>query len=83
MLFQLFAIFLQRARVARQVVGTVELHRVNKNTHHHHIGAGFGFVHQLHVAVMQVAHGRHQRDTFTFLAQTANVLAQQRQGFND
>ncbi|MNS56012.1 hypothetical protein D3C72_888610 [compost metagenome] len=81
--FELFTIFLQRARVARQIVGTIELHRVNENRHHDDIGAGFRFVDQFHVAIMQIAHGRDQGDTFTLLTQAANVLTQQWQGFND
>ncbi|MNP51264.1 hypothetical protein D3C76_1455700 [compost metagenome] len=81
--FELFAIFLQRARVTRQIVGAVKLHRVHEDRDHHHIGAGFGLFDQFHVAVMQITHSRDQSDTFTFLTQAANVLAQQRQGFND
>jgi hypothetical protein len=80
---QLFAIILQGARIARQVVGAVKLHRVDENTDHHHIRAGFGFINQLHMTIMQVAHRRDQRDTLTFLTQTADMLAQQRQGFNN
>jgi hypothetical protein len=35
------------------------------------------------MTVVQVAHSGNQRDTLTFLAQTADMLAQQRQGFNN
>ena len=82
-LFQLLAIFLQRTRIARQVVRAVKLHRINEDTDHHDICTGFRFVDQFHMAVMQVTHGRDQCDTFTFLSCTANMLAKQRQGFND
>jgi len=44
---------------------------------------GFRFVNQLHMAIVQVAHGRHQRNALALTAQSADVLAQQRQGFNN
>jgi hypothetical protein len=81
--FELLAIFLQGARVARQVVRAVKLHWVNEDTDHHDICTGFRFVDQLHMAVMQVAHGGDQCDTFTFLTRATDMLAKQRQGFND
>jgi hypothetical protein len=81
--FELLAIFLQGARVACQIVGAVKLHGVHEDTDHHDICTGSGFVNQLHMAVMQVAHGRDQCDTFTFLTRAADMLAKQRQGFND
>ena len=82
-LVQLFAVFLQGPWVTSQVLRAVELHRVNENTDDDHIGAGFGFVDQLHVAIMQVAHGRYQRHTLAFHTQAANLLTQQRQGFDN
>ena len=82
-LVQLFAVFLQGAGVPSQVLRAVELHRVNENTDDDHIGAGFGFVDQLHVAIMQVAHGRYQRHALAFHTQAANLLAQQWQGFDN
>ncbi len=82
-LVQLFAVFLQGAWVPSQVLRAVELHRVNENTDDDHIGAGFGFVDQLHVAIMQVAHGRYQRHALAFHTQAANLLAQQWQGFDN
>jgi hypothetical protein len=35
------------------------------------------------MAVVQIAHGRDEGDTFTFLTCTADMLAQQRQSFYD
>jgi hypothetical protein len=35
------------------------------------------------MAVVQVAHGGDQCDTFTFLTRATDMLAKQRQGFND
>lgn len=77
---QLFTIFLQRARIAHQIVRPVKLHRVDENADDHHICPGFCLIDQLHMAVVQVAHGGNQCDAFAFLTQTANMLAQQRQG---
>ncbi len=82
-LVQLFAIILQGARIARQVVGAVKLHRIDENTDHHHVRAGFSLINQLHMTIMQVAHRRNQRDTLTFLTQTADMLTQQQHGFNN
>ena len=82
-LFELLAVFLQGTRVARQVVCAVKLHGVYEDTDHHDICTGSCFVDKLHMAVMQVAHGRDQCDTFTFLTRATDVLAKQRQGFND
>ncbi len=53
-LFQLLAIFLQRTRIARQVVRAVKLHGLTKILSHHDICTGFRFVDQFHMAVMQV-----------------------------
>ncbi len=80
---QLLAVFLQRARVARQIVRPIELHRIDEDAHHHHVGAGARFIDQRHMAVVQVAHGRHQRDAFAFLAPAADLLTQHRQGFDN
>ncbi len=82
-LVQLFTIFLQRARIAHQIVRSVKLHRVDENADDHHISPRFCLIDQLHMAVVQVAHGGNQSDAFAFLTQTTNMLAQQRQGFND
>ncbi|EGF61134.1 hypothetical protein HMPREF3197_02659 [Klebsiella pneumoniae] len=35
------------------------------------------------MTIMQVAHRRDQRDTLTFLTQTADMLPQQQYGFNN
>ncbi|SUG52253.1 Uncharacterised protein [Salmonella enterica subsp. arizonae] len=35
------------------------------------------------MSIMQVTHRWHQRNTFAFQTQTADMLAQQRQGFNN
>jgi len=43
---QLLAVLLQRARVARQIVGAIELHRVNENRHHDNIAALARLVYQ-------------------------------------
>lgn len=80
---QLFTIFLQRARITHQIVRPIKLHRIDENADDHHISPGFCLIDQLHMAVVQVAHGGNQCDAFTFLTQTTNMLAQQRQGFND
>lgn len=81
--FELLAIFLQGTRVACQIVCAVKLHGVHEDIDHHDICPCTGFVDELHVAVMQIAHGRDQCDTFTFLSRAADMLAKQRQGFND
>jgi hypothetical protein len=73
--FELLAIFLQSARVASQVVSAVKLHWVNEDTDHHDICTGFRLVDQFHMAVMQVAHGGDQCDTFTFLVRTTDAGA--------
>ena len=67
-LVQLFAILLQGARIARQIVRAVKLHRIHEDTDHHDIRAGFGFIDQLHMAIVQVAHGGNQRNALAFLA---------------
>ena len=67
-LVQLFAIVLQGTRIARQILGAVELHRVDEDTGHHHIRAGFGGINQLHMTIVQVAHGGNQRNALAFLA---------------
>ncbi|MNN61984.1 hypothetical protein D3C81_1772500 [compost metagenome] len=54
---QLFAIFLQRTRVAHQIVRAVKLHRVNENAGDHYIRSSPGFIDQLHMTIVQVAHG--------------------------
>ncbi len=81
--FELLAIFLEGARIACQIVGAVKLHWVNEDTHHHDICPRTRLIDQLHMAVMQIAHGWDQGDTFTFLTRATNMLAEQRQGFND
>lgn len=81
--FELLAIFLQGTWVARQIVFAIELHRVNEDTDYHNICTGSRFIDQLHMAVVQVAHGWNKGDTFTFLTCTADMLAQQRQSFYD
>ena len=80
---QLFAIFLQRSWVAYQIVRAVKLHWVHENTDHHDVSARFRFLNQFHMTIVQVAHRWHQRNAFTVLAQAANMLSQQRQGFNN
>ncbi|EHM51283.1 hypothetical protein HMPREF0880_00662 [Yokenella regensburgei ATCC 43003] len=35
------------------------------------------------MAIVKVAHGGNQRNTFTFLAQTTDMLTQQRKGFDN
>jgi len=44
---------------------------------------GFRFVNQLHMAIVEVAHSRHQRNALALTAQPADMLAQQRQGFDN
>ena len=80
---QFFTIILKGARVARQVVRTIELHRIDENAYHHHIGPRFRLINQLHMTVMKVSHCRYQRNPFAFKTQTTNLLAQQRYGFNN
>ena len=82
-LVQLFTIFLQCARITHQIVRSVKLHRVDENAGDYHISPGFCLIDQLHMAVVQISHGGNQCDAFTFLTQTTNMLAQQRQGFNN
>lgn len=81
--FELLAIFLQGTWVARQIVFAIELHRVNEDTNYHDICPGSRFIDQLHMAIVQVAHGWDKGDTFTFLTRPTNMLTQQRQGFYD
>ena len=72
--FELLAIFLQGTWIARQIVFAIELHRVNEDTDHHDICPGSRFIDQLHMPVVQIAHGRDQCNTFTFLTCTADML---------
>ncbi|VTR37850.1 Uncharacterised protein [Serratia fonticola] len=48
---------------------------------YYHVGTGAGFFHQRHMALMQIAHGGHQRNAFALLPPAADLLAQQWQGF--
>ena len=65
---QLFAIVLQGTRIARQILGAVKLHWVDEDTCHHDIRAGFSGINQLHLAIVQVAHGGNQRNALALLA---------------
>ncbi|MNI70043.1 hypothetical protein D3C73_1258300 [compost metagenome] len=59
------------------------MHRIDENTDYHDIGARAGFINKLHMTFVQVAHGRHQRDAFPILTPAADLLTQQRQGFDN
>ena len=49
-------------RVATEVLAGAELGRVDEEAHHHQVAFGVGGVDQREVALVQVAHRRHQAD---------------------
>lgn len=80
---QLFTVFLQRARISRQIFRAVELHRIDENAHHDFIRAGAPGVNQRHMPFMQIAHCRNEGDTFMFLTPLFNRLTQRRRRFDN
>ncbi len=59
---QLLLIGSQSARVAVEIFVGTELQRVDEDTGHHGIGLPACCFHQFDVALMQIAHGGHQRN---------------------
>ncbi|MND93963.1 hypothetical protein D3C80_861660 [compost metagenome] len=64
------------ARVAVEVFAGAELQRVDEDAGNHEVAALGGLGHQGGMPGMQVAHGRHQADTFAFAARTGDGGAQ-------
>ncbi len=75
MTVKLFAIVLQRARIACKVIRAVKLHRINKHRDHDHISPLARFINQRQVAIMQIAHRGHQGDTLARLAPATDLAA--------
>ena len=74
--FQRSAILLQSARVVGEILGLVELHRVDEDADHHLLGVAVRLLHQRQVALMQIAHGGHECDGTPFTAPLADLLTQ-------
>ena len=66
----------QGAGVAFEVLPGGELQGVDEDRNHQAIAALPRLAHQLQMAIMQVAHGRHQPDILTGLAPLAQLPAQ-------
>ena len=80
---QFFAVCLESARVALQIIFAGELERIHKDRHHDNIRLVTGFFYQCQVAVMQVSHCRDKRNTFAVSPQTGNLFAQDQRSFNN
>ena len=70
----------QRARIAVEVLVRGELRRIDEDRGDDAAGVAAGELDQLEVAVVQRAHGRHQRDLIAGLAPAADAGAQLRDG---
>jgi hypothetical protein len=55
-------VFLEGTWVALEVLTGPELQRIDEDAHHHQISATLRFVNQGQMALVQRAHGRHERD---------------------
>ncbi|MNN36961.1 hypothetical protein D3C81_1508800 [compost metagenome] len=62
----------ERARVGVKVFVGAELQRVDEDTGDHEVGTLGGLGHQRGMAVVQVAHGRHERNAFAFATSTGH-----------
>ncbi len=63
------------ARVAGEVVGGVELGRVDEEGHHHHVAGVARGIQQRPMPGVEGAHGRHQADALAAATRLAEVLA--------
>ena len=60
--FELFAVLFQRSGVLIKVLIGSELQTINKNRRYHRVAVLAGFLHQVQMTFMKIAHGRNQSD---------------------
>ena len=60
--FELFAVLFQRSGVLIKVLIGSELQTIDKNRRYHRVAVLAGFLHQVQMTFMKIAHGRNQSD---------------------